>query len=248
MRLTWLFLVFSSLLLASDLPIQRAEPKSMTTSVLIPCTAFHFPWLKSLLESYARQTCLPDEICVSLSECKSLNPEEIKQLEKGNWPFRLHLFCHVENRTAGENRNWARALSKGDLLICQDADDLPHPQRVEIVKYIFEHFEVDHLIHSWAQGGAFTPCDKEMIPLFLSTPLQIFEGFREGDRLIPLHNGNICLSRELAQKVRWDCIPDGQEDVRFNQKAYQITEQTFLTPLGLIHYVEGHSYFRDRER
>jgi glycosyltransferase involved in cell wall biosynthesis len=198
------------------------------------------------LERYAEQTCLPNEVSISLSACKELDRHAIRELEQAPWPFSLKMFLHKENKTAGENRNWARMQASGDILICQDADDLPHPQRVEIVKYIFEHFDVEHLIHSWAEGGHFLPYHLSEIPLCRSNRLHIFEGFRQEDgSIIPLHNGNICLSREFARRSRWDPLDDGQEDVRFNYRACEISQKTYLTPLGLIHFISGRSYFRD---
>lgn len=44
----------------------------------------------------------------------------------------------------------ARCISsEGEILITQDADDIPHPQKIEATEYFFSHYDVDHLIHTW---------------------------------------------------------------------------------------------------
>ncbi len=241
---TLLFFSFAWVASGFEEPTRLKHPRSMSVSVIVPCAACHFPLLLNLLEAYSTQSRLPDEVSISLSNCQNIKRSEIDRLEAGPWPFRLKIMRHHGKRTAGENRNWAKMQATGDLLIAQDADDIPHPKRVEIVKYAFDHYDIDHLVHSWAPGTDLEPLSLSVIPVYKSTAREIFAGLQTEHGTIPLHNGNICLAAEFAKRVRWDHIHDGQEDVRFNQLCYEKTQKTALIPLGLILYRADYSYFR----
>jgi len=102
------------------------------------------------MNALCNQTVLPDEVVISLSEIDKLNPALIKKFENKKYPFPVKLIKHRELLWAGPNRNSACEHAIGDIFICQDADDLPHPQRIEIIKYFFENFDVNHLIHCFS--------------------------------------------------------------------------------------------------
>ena len=121
----------------------------MTTSIVIPCVPQHFGHIFGLLYQYEHQTCIPDQIVISLSESECMSDEEFLFVENYHWPFELKIIKNHGKRSAGENRTIGSEHSCGDLILLQDADDIPHPQRVEIVKYIFEHYFIDHLMHSF---------------------------------------------------------------------------------------------------
>src|SRR6185436_18764768 len=119
---------------------------------LIPCHPAHFVFLENLLQCHAQQTVVPDEVVISLSQGWKIPERARSDLTSREWPFKLVLLTHAHKLCAGENRSMAADNSSGDLLICQDADDLPHPQRIEIIKHLFEHFEIDHLRHQEMHG------------------------------------------------------------------------------------------------
>jgi len=215
-------------------------------SVLIPCHPAHFPLLEELLNAYAKQTEAPEEVVVSLSECDQVDPSLITALEAEPWPFQLILLEHPQKCSAGTNRNLAAQASSGDLLICQDADDLPHPQRVEIVKHIFAHHPIHLLIHSYLpMGKPFPQYNEESVVLHLLTQQILTSGLPNGlGGYIPIHHGNVCLSRRLAKLVAWDPTFMGGEDLSFNSRAWHFyRRQCFATSLQLILFRTHLSYF-----
>ena len=113
----------------------QCQSSHVTTSVIIPCFYGHFKHLDELMNALCNQTVLPDEVVISLSEIDKLNPALIKKFENKKYPFPVKLIKHRELLWAGPNRNSACEHAIGDIFICQDADDLPHPQRIEIIKY-----------------------------------------------------------------------------------------------------------------
>ena len=126
---------------------RRINKLSLKTSVIIPCHYLHFEHLFELLQAHCNQSVLPDEVVISLSGAKLINDEDIQYIKNFYWPFALQIICSDERKVAGENRNIACEAAVGDLIICIDADDLPHPQRTEIIKKIFENVDIEFLIH-----------------------------------------------------------------------------------------------------
>src|SRR5579872_2678074 len=129
--------IISSLLLLCSVPSICAFTKRVTTTVIIPCSHKHAHLLYDLCKEYEKQTVLPDEIVISMSGCGQIHSEIIPTLERGPWAFPVHLHIFDEMYFADQNRNIGCSHAKGDIFILQDADDIPHPQRVEIIRYCF---------------------------------------------------------------------------------------------------------------
>ena len=230
--------------LFAESPELRRDPKPMTLSVIIPCAAFHFQHLPYLLECYAHQTCVPDEVVISLSDTRLLQSEELERFTQREWPFRLVLLQAREIQSAGRNRNIACAPATGDILLCQDADDLPHPQRVEIVKSCFERYHISHLMHTYImESHEFSPYVLEEI-----SPEQYY--FYDHIPQAPFHNGNIACLASVAQAIQWqDSLPCDQ-DVKFNREVYKKFHNNAVINCALIIYrwrlsafkLYGHDY------
>ena len=135
----FIFLIFSVQGSAKTI-VKREFTEPLKTSIIIPCAGAHFQHLNVLLQSYEHQTCLPDEVVISLSSTEELNISEIDTMENNAWPFKIKILRTFGKQSAGLNRNIASSHATGDIFIYQDADDIPHPQRVEIVKFLFENY------------------------------------------------------------------------------------------------------------
>ncbi len=211
---------------------KRETPLHLKTSVIIPCASSHFPLLEGLLTSYAKQTRLPDEIVISLSEAESVGQLSIAALEQKSWGFALKIIPHEKKLVPGANRNAACHASTGDLILCQDADDLPHPQRVEIIAALFENYWLDHLIHQWI------PSSQPFEPIFLAGVEELVDSFQHYTKIdiADLHNGSVSFLREVFSKVHWKPIAFISEDVIFNQHAYALCKNKAILKLPLIQY------------
>lgn len=194
---------------------KRPSFKPMTTSVIIPCHYLHAHYLPQLIKAYAEGTVLPDEIVISLSEAKKVEKKIIDEINDTKWPFPVNLLTFDYPITAGGNRNKACMQASGDILIGQDADDLPHPQRVEIIKYFFENYQLDHLMHGWLEDKA---------------PIQVIKNFDEIGIIESSYyrpefgggtycNGPIAITKEVFNTVQWTDRLVG-EDVMYNHNIY----------------------------
>lgn len=227
----------NNLLYGSNNLVERQEKRSMTTSVIVPCVARHFFWLAGLLESYQNQTVVPDEVVISLSEVENLKSIEISKLENGLWNFKLKILRHNGTIIDGENRTIAMDNSSGEILIFSDADDIPHPQRVEIAKYIFENYEVDHILHCWSLYR------KDIQKLDIaSLPILKFAEFRDIS-VSYLTTGSPCFLRKVGNAIKWHAI----QDVAHANTVYSLFKNNIVIPIPLILYrnnLSSHAYKR----
>ena len=194
----------------------------MKTSIFVPCIQKHTRYIRDVVTAYCRGTVKPDEIIVFISGARS----DCVVTRKS----------HVEiNREdpflAGPARQMAEELCSGDIILYQDADDMPHPQRVEIVKQYFERYDIVHLTHSYAFLGQLPPwADKNIHFTSNTMPRKIdakdivfmngnwMEGeYFPGGELTDCthsasswgptdciqHAGACCVRREVLNKVKW---------------------------------------------
>lgn len=119
----------------------------MTTSLFIPTTPNHFSNLQKIFNLYRVGTVLPDEVIVSVSDYKNVDQFLLEKTIKENQDIRFILSETV--LLAGPNRQVSKDFCSKDIIIYQDSDDLPHNQRIEIIKYFFENYDICHLNHSY---------------------------------------------------------------------------------------------------
>lgn len=233
----FLFLCVSVHLYSFNNLIPKQDKCAMTTSVIVPCVARHFFWLSGLLESYQNQTVMPDEVVISLSEVEKLRPIEISKLENGTWGFKLKILRNEGTIIDGENRTIAMDNSSGEILIFSDADDIPHPQRVEIAKYIFENYEVDHILHCWS------PHREDIKGIDISAlPILRFGSFQGVlGSVTYLTTGSPCYLRKIGNAIKWEAI----KDMEYAYTVYRLFKNNIVIPLPLILYrnnLSSHGY------
>lgn len=213
------------------------KPRKIRTSVVIPCHYEHASLALEALEAYAAQTVLPDEVVISLSEVERVDPLTMSEFSSRNWPFKFILIPHSKAVSEGGNRNCACDRSTGNVLICSDADDLPHPQRVEIIKYFYENYNIDFLIHPFVHDEN----DWSSSPLI---PKNInFIVPRELNQGRSMANGAVAIHRKVFKKVRWNEAFKKCVDADFNGTCYwyfpnriQIDEPIYLYRSHLTSY------------
>lgn len=235
------FLIVSGWGFADIALIRREERLSLSTSVVVPCIPKHFQYIPGLLERYAGQTVAPDEVVISLSGTASMERGEIDSVKERRWPFRVKIVEHLERRSEGENRNLGTLEASGDLLLYQDADDVPYPQRVEIIKGLFEQYVVDHLIHGYLLDGAFSGTfptyEIEALPIYYSDKLTNAVGNCH------FHNGATALTREVAKRVKWIEGFVISTDTLSNMEIYKYVEHKVFLVAPLIVYREHTSSY-----
>lgn len=209
-------------------------PAHLKVSVIIPCHHRHFEFLEKLLSAYMSQLEPLDEVVISLSGVEHVPAAQLQRFERRSWPFCLKLIKTVGPKDASDNRNIACLNSTGDLLICQDADDLAHRQRVKVIRYLFEHFEIDLLLHQF-----------ELQTFSEQRPIQVekapelcfrFNTWYEHEVLSYVQHGCPALMRYVWESVQWEKNPNGLEDTWFNWRVCQQFSHKAILFLPLIAY------------
>ncbi len=120
----------------------------LTTSVFIPTIPNHIINLDNILDNYTnKQTIKPNQIVVSISDFSNVDKIKFNELSK---KYNDVLFLkHYDIQLAGPNRQHSKYFCDQDIIIYQDSDDLPHIQRVEIIKHFFENHDIVQLNHSY---------------------------------------------------------------------------------------------------
>ena len=232
-----LILIFSMLPFSIVLP-QTTDTHSdqLTTSLIIPCCSKHAKHLYELLKMYERQTELPDEAVIALSSSAEVDTSILDTLTNELWRFPITLLLSKERYFAGENRNRASHSASGNLLVFQDADDIPHPQRIEIIKYFFKKYQIKHLIHEWIDfkswsNANFEPyTDFEKIPFFY--PKNYQEILNNGGYYT---NGNIAILKTVLKTVSWPDNRKGQDAI-FNKTVYEYFSSRIAINIPLLVY------------
>lgn len=234
--------------------------EALTSGIAIPCYFKHFRYLGTLIESLAGQTRLPDEVVVSLSQVEELAEEEIAALEAGPWPFKVKVVRRQGVFMEGANRTMAAKTCCSDIVLCIDADDIPHPQRVEAVMSLFEQTPSALLVlcgHAYCPGEAIV-CEAS-IPFFTPNEYEAqrwdlksvrWKRLKSAEDLTlwssGIHNGSPSLRRVLLdhEGILWTDRKDGA-DLEFNSLVLNTFGQTYLIQLPLIHYFNGRSSGHD---
>lgn len=207
------------------------------TSVIIPCAAQHLAHLPNLMSCLRAQTARPDEVVVSVSECGAL-PKPLVDL-LASQPFPVVTRTTPVAAYAAKNRNTAVDASSGNVLIYQDADDLPHRQRIEAILAAFRSRPIDHLMHQFAHETWNHHADlRALVSRVFSynemlRALSHAASYSNGGGLA---NGLIATSRDVFQRIRWPEWLRRGEDVDYNQTVYQTFARNHVLELPLVIY------------
>lgn len=115
----------------------------MKIGVAIPCYHGHIPALLELLDNLEQQTKLPDKVAISCS-----STDEFPEIK--NYGFSIETIVTKDKKNAAENRNIASSkLMDMDYITFFDADDLMHPQRIEILYNVCQNSNPDIILHNY---------------------------------------------------------------------------------------------------
>lgn len=183
-------------------------------SIGIPCHVSHVALLQDIVDSYNNQTLKPTEIIISVSESrKRLNlTSEI--------PLKI---IYSKNRLyAGENRNIIMDNNTSDYVLFSDADDIPHPSRVECIIHTFSNYKnIDFVLHKYS-------CSPNSAEVFRQIKIDYKEfllikneitsikvnNYNKLDLESGYHHGAVSIRKDLYDKVKWTNKIKGQ-DVQF---------------------------------
>ena len=205
---------------------KRDLHRPLGISVVVPCAHSHVQHLPDLVAAFQAQTRKPDQIVVAISGCAA---SALPRLD-------AEVIHSPDRQTAGRNRNRGSSASRGDVIIYQDADDLPHPQRVEIIAGLFETYQIDHLMHFYDRSAE----QAHELSFKKASKRTSYRKKASGG----VTNGNPAIARSLFELVQWPERPGVGEDTAFNAAVYTCTKLTAVMELSLLTYRQHLSSFQ----
>jgi len=219
----------------------KTEEKSknfLTTSVIIPCHPKHVQYLYELLRTYEKQTNLPDEIVISISEISQVETSLIVSLKNTSWLFPVKLILSEQKLFAGQNRNIACNQTTGEIIICQDADDIPHIQRIEIIKYFFEKLNPDFLLHKYVYDGIDIIKQIKTIDNLQAIEYAYIKNLSEPSNVGYMLFGQPAFHKRVFQQIKWRDIPI-DEDCTFDREVLASYQNCIMIHCPLYLYRAG---------
>jgi hypothetical protein len=215
------------------------EKSNLTTSIIIPCHSKHAIHLPKLLNYLKNQTVLPNEVVISISESKNVDDAIKLFLKDTDFPFLLKPIYSMNKVSAGGNRNIAASNATGDLIICNDADDFPHCQRVEVIKHYFENYDIDVLIHSYFIE------DMGFDKIFLDIDSYDVYPFNKIPKNIKVHTGCPALKKNVFSSIKWVDKFISYEDTIFIKEARRKFKNVFFINAEIYEYNNQFSSYRN---
>lgn len=213
----------------TDILIEQIQKQNSKISLIIPCWYKHFQFLLPLLRLYEQQTLLPDEVVVVIANSNKLDKEQIDIFKNEKFKFETNIIEIPEISFAGNSRLVGLKNSKHDIIIFQDVDDIPHKQRVEIIKYYFDRYpNIVHICHKWSKR-----------------PLEFYDSSFEIDKtkyIIPRNNifttkyrqlehvanGNIAIRKYIIPTINWYSKTLRKQDILTNIDIYNKYRKTLF--------------------
>lgn len=200
----------------------------MKIGVAIPCYDGHIQKLSLLLESIQAQTVIPDKVVVS---CSSTNHFEMSN----KYAFPLEVMITSEKLNAAQNRNKAISkLADMDYVTFMDADDVMHPQRIELLFKTIEQHGCDIILHNYQtipfnDEHVFEQIKDEDIRIRTDSLIPSWTGCithvrNYNEAIDKIHHSQVTVKQWILQKVRYPEEPEFycREDCIFCYRAFQL--------------------------
>jgi hypothetical protein len=193
----------------------------MKIGAAIPAYIGHIKGLFKLLDSIQNQTVIPDKVVVSCSSTKKSDLELDCYFEKvKHYSFYLEIITTEEKKSAAQNRNIAASkLTDMDCITFIDADDIMHPQRIEILLKVFQEYDSDIILHNYFvhvtfENIIFNKIENSDINVRINSLRQHWSGCIEHINYVEegIHHSQVSVKNEVFNKIKFP------EEIEFNRK------------------------------
>ena len=220
----------------------------MRIGVAIPCFIKHISKCHELLESINQQTRLPDQVVVS---CSSSKPEDFFHRD---YKFPLKIIITGAKQNTAQNRNAAAKLLDTDIITFMDADDLMHPQRLEIIEKAVED-GADIVLHSFFHGKECeqpfpTISDYQIKPNIMDQCGNGCIKFKDFNTVSRIHHAQPSIKQWIFKKLQFPEEPSYEltADCVYCFRVFAIPDiQSAYIPLPMSKYNESLTCFAENQ-
>jgi len=128
-------------------------------SVCVPAVASNIDFdLPRLLQSIGKQTSLPEEVVIVISDTQGKECSDIQRTPKAFCErVALNVLCVPDLQVTPISRNQAAAAATGTILSFIDSDDFMFKERIEVIKKLFAEHQPRMLLHGLSAKQAEPP-------------------------------------------------------------------------------------------
>jgi glycosyltransferase involved in cell wall biosynthesis len=218
----------------------------VSVGIAVPCFHGHINNIKNLLNSIEKQTKKPDYVIIS---CSGINENDIPYKQE-DYSFPLKFITTKCKLNTAQNRNIAANTLNTDVISFIDADDIMHPQCVEIIEKAFKENNIVFLVHRFTNNTDFvdTIYDNDKISFDIGklgiSPV--------GDGCIHLtlnnaniHNGHCSISKKVLRYIKYGETPKyyRREDSDFTINVVNLyPRHTAYCSLALTNYIPSGTF------
>ena len=193
----------------------------MKLSFCITCYDGDYFLLDKLFSALEKQTQAPDELIVYSSGFDDELYFKTEHLEISGKKIDIKYINSLERTIQSIARNICASFASGDIVVFFDIDDIPHFQKIEITKKLFDTNDSDFIVHAYSTTGIEdAPIDlsKSLIkrdlvinPLNTNIHSESYESM--------VHHAHIAVKRKCFEKVKFNESFDfyRKEDGKFCQ-------------------------------
>lgn len=157
--------------------------------------------LDKLLEAIQNQTEAPDELIVYSSDIFELKVPNAINIANNNVP--INTIVSSKRTMQSVARNVCSFIADGDVIIFFDVDDIPHKQKIEITRYIFNTYKPDFFLHNYSSNLNDNHIEKKLLEIrndliVNDTNTNLYCAG------LSIHHSHIAVRKSVFQKVRFN--------------------------------------------
>lgn len=157
--------------------------------------------IDELLDSLSRQTVYPNEIVIYTSGVRTIDLHKDVIFKNKKIPITILLRSEITMQSVA--RNTCASIASGDIIVFFDVDDVPHPQKIEITKYVFDKYNPDFFVHNYSSKINDSNIDTKNISVIdkLSICPNSTNLFCEG---FPIHHAHIAVRKKVFENTKFN--------------------------------------------
>lgn len=201
-------------------------------TLCITCWSEDVHMLPELLSNIKNQTSQPDEIVVVGNNLKEIKTDS-----------NVITYAEPTRRSVSFSRNKAAELATGDILIYHDVDDVPHPQKIELIKSAFDNEEVDAFVHGFMIDNMF-PFKYSKLKMEKITSLKHPKPYLNASK-DDLSHGHLSIKKKILNDIKYDEEITWGEDADFCKRLFMSGCNLYYGDHRLINYRPS---YKDKDR
>mgnify|MGYP003663917504 FL=1 len=213
--------------------------KNKTLSLCITCYDGDYHLLNTLLSECKKQTVAPDEIIISSSGMKEESLLDINTIKINDNQVPIISVNFLERHSEGKARNEGGSKSNMDIIQFFDVDDVPHPQRIEITKNVFDNNNCDALVHSYQTDNKkfknLTFDSSKVFECWWNPDNGLGGGQLRANQECNIAHGPITIKKEISEKIKYT-FDNRAADCKFAGKLMENNYNVFYYDDILMNY------------